>query len=177
MIFFTSDLHYGHYNAINNRPFETVEEMNEVLLKNWNEKIRPNDTVYILGDLAFRTPIEKVNEFVKKLHGEKVLIKGSHDKNYDPSLFKEICDFKEIHVNEVSFSLMHYPMVEWPKSRYGSIHLHGHQHNQVDYNVEMRNQGIKRFDVGVDANEFVPVSVDEVLEFIKREKNITEKNR
>lgn len=61
---------------------------------------------------------------------------------------------------------MHYPMVEWPKSRHGSVHLHGHQHNKSDYNERMRKEGIKRYDVGVDANDFKPVSINEILNFI-----------
>lgn len=171
MFWFTSDLHYGHKAIINmcERPFKNVEEMNKTLVENWNDCVKKNDTVYILGDMAFRIPVVEANEFIKKLNGKKILIKGNHDKNYDESLFEEICDFKEINLHGVPISLMHYPMVSWPKSNRGSIHLHGHQHNTSEYNLEMKKQGIHRYDVGVDANDFRPVSLQEILNFVFEE--------
>lgn len=172
MIYFTSHLHYGHRAAIRmcERPFEDIEEMNRVLRDNWNRVVNKNDTVYILGDIAHRTPVEEVNEFIKKLNGKKILVRGNHDKKYDESLFEEICDFKEVNLNGVSISLMHYPMVEWPKSRHGSLHLHGHQHNKAEYNERMREEGILRYDVGVDANEFTPVLLNNIIDFFEIEK-------
>lgn len=65
---------------------------------------------------------------------------------------------------------MHYPMLEWPKSRYGSIHLHGHQHNDFSYNQRMKQEGIHRFDVRVDANGYFPVSLNYILVFFEIEK-------
>ena len=92
MIYFTSDLHLGHRAAINmcERPFENAEEMNRVLIQNINARVHKDDTLYILGDLAHRTPVEQVNEWIAKINGKKILIKGNHDKNYYPSLFEGI---------------------------------------------------------------------------------------
>ena len=145
--------------------------MNIALVHNWNEVISKNDTVYLLGDISNGIKIESANELISKLKGHKILIKGNHDKKYDESLFKGIYDFYELKgVSEVAISLMHYPMLEWPKSRYGSLHLHGHQHNNFEYNLDMKNKGIRRFDVGVDANNYFPVSLNFILDFfdIKR---------
>lgn len=87
MIWFTSDLHLGHRAVINfqDRPFGTVEEMNEALIKNWNFLVAKNDTVYILGDISHRCPVEEVNAMISKLKGKKILIRGNHDKEYDAS--------------------------------------------------------------------------------------------
>lgn len=65
MIWFTSDLHLGHRAAISmcKRPFETVEEMNKILIYNFNSCVKKNDTVYILGDIAHRTPVADVNNY------------------------------------------------------------------------------------------------------------------
>ena len=98
MIYFTADLHLGH-NAIigmQDRPFETVEQMNKALIDNYNAIVRKNDTVYILGDICHRVTVDKANEFISKLKGKKILIKGNHDKVYDPELFEDICDFMTI---------------------------------------------------------------------------------
>ena len=167
MIWFTSDLHLGHNAAINmcERPFENAEEMNNILIHNYNECIKKNDIVYILGDIAHRTPVAEVNKLIDRLNGKKVLIKGNHDKKYDVSLFVGIYDFLEIAYNGINISLMHYPMMEWPKSRHGSLHLHGHIHSKVDYNVLQRNEGILRYDVGVDANYYYPVSIEQIKDF------------
>ena len=76
-------------------------------------------------------------------------------------------DFLEIAVNGINVSLMHYPMMSWPKSHHGSLHLHGHIHSKGDYNLQQKNEGILRYDVGVDANNFCPVSIGQVKEFFK----------
>ena len=168
MIYFTSDLHLGHRGAISmcERPFKDVEEMNRTLIDNINARVNKNDTLYILGDIAHRTPVEEVNKLIAQMNGKKILIKGNHDKQYDPALFEGIYDFLEVNFDGRSISLMHYPMVEWPKSRHGSIHLHGHQHNKPEYNALQREQGVLRYDVGIDANYYCPVSLNEILTFM-----------
>ncbi len=171
MIWFTSDLHLGHKAAVDmcGRPFETVEEMTETLIMNFNACVRKDDTVYILGDLSHRITLEEANRLIARLNGKKILCKGNHDKKYDPALFEEIHDFLELHVDGMNISLMHYPMMEWPKSRHGSVHLHGHIHSTGEYNLQQREEGILRYDVGVDANHYFPVSLKQVKEFLGME--------
>lgn len=173
MIYFTSDLHLGHENVLrfNNRPFDSVEEMNHTLIENYNSVVGAEDTVYILGDLAYRIPLTEANELIACLNGRKHLLKGNHDKNYDTGLFEEIVDYKQIHDYDRHFILMHYPMLSWAKMRVGSIMLHGHMHNiGADYNVECRDNNILRFDVGVDANGFYPVAITDIISFIDAKK-------
>ena len=169
MIWFTSDVHLGHRAAISmcERQFENVEEMNETLIQNFNSCVKKNDTVYILGDIAHRTPVADVNQMVSRMYGKKILCKGNQDKKYDEALFEKICDFLEIAVNGVNVSLMHYPMMSWPKSRHGALHLHGHIHSKGDYNLQQKSEGILRYDVGVDANNYCPVSIEQVKEFFE----------
>ena len=62
---------------------------------------------------------------------------------------------------------MHYPLLEWPHQFHGGIHLHGHQHNLPEYNQLMKEKNIRRYDVGVDANDFRLVSIDEILDFFE----------
>ena len=167
MIYFTSDLHLGHRGIIEmqNRPFENVEEMNHVLIDNYNEIVHKNDTIYFLGDISHHMPIERVNELLSMMKGKKILIKGNHDKKYDSELFEEICDFKTVSLNGQYFSLMHYPMLSWPKKNSGGIQLHGHIHSDEKYNLQNREDNIRRYDVGVDANGFYPVSIKQIIEF------------
>lgn len=82
MVYFTADTHFDHANIIRfcDRPFATVEEMNETLIANWNRKVRANDTVFIMGDMFFRTTDPE--PILRRLKGKKHLIVGNHDSQW-----------------------------------------------------------------------------------------------
>lgn len=149
------------------RPFESVEEMDRMLLQNYNAIVHKDDTVYILGDICHHMKIEDADTLIRKMNGKKYLIRGNHDKKYDPRLFADIQDFMTISANGQYFALMHYPMLSWPKKNSGSIQLHGHIHARMEYNEGNRTEGVRRYDVGVDANQFLPVSVKQIIEFFE----------
>ena len=169
MVYFTADMHFGHRSIITmqDRPFETVEEMDRLILQNYNALIHKDDTVYILGDVCHHMKIEEADELIRKLNGKKYLIRGNHDKNYDPRLFADIRDYMTVSVNGQYFVLMHYPMLSWHKKSSGSIQLHGHIHARMDYNDKNRAEGVRRYDVGVDANGFLPVSAKQIVDFFE----------
>ena len=77
MIYFTADTHFGHYNVIRfcDRPFASAEEMDEAMIQNWNDRVTGNDTVYILGDMFFRST--NAEGILKRLKGKKRLIVGN----------------------------------------------------------------------------------------------------
>ena len=83
MIYFTSDLHLGHKNIIKlcHRPFASLEEMDETLVSNWNQVVTNGDTVYIVGDLMFRTQ-NHPSDVLRRLRGKKNLILGNHDRGW-----------------------------------------------------------------------------------------------
>jgi len=167
MIYFTADLHLGHRAVINmqNRPFENVDEMNRTIIGNYNAFVGHDDTVYLLGDLCHHLKVEEANELISMLRGRKILVRGNHDKNYDASLFEEIADFKTISANGIYIAMMHYPMLSWPKSHHGSLQLHGHVHGRREDNEANRDAGILRYDVGVDANNYCPVPIHQIISF------------
>ena len=82
MIFFTADTHFGHTNILKlcNRPFDSIEEMNEAMISNWNDRVKGTDTVYIVGDMFFRC--EDAETVLKRLRGKKRLIVGNHDGSW-----------------------------------------------------------------------------------------------
>lgn len=158
MIWFTSDTHFNHDNIIKycNRPFSSITEMNEALIKNWNELVKPDDTIYHLGDFGFG----KIENIVRRLNGRKYLIIGSHDKNIKRNLFEKV-DHIMIVENIV---LCHYSMRTWPKSHRNSYHLYGHSHGKLD--------GLgKSFDAGVDCWDFKPISIEKVKEEMNKRVN------
>ena len=171
MIYFTSDLHFYHEKIIQHtqRPFHNVEEMNNTLIKKWNEKIAYDDEVYILGDFTLKGA-DYASTILYSLKGKKHLIRGNHDQfvdktQFDKSLFVSVRDYLEMKYLNTHFILFHYPILEWNGTRKGYIALHGHQHNHKDYNIQNRKKGILRYDVGVDANDMAPVSAKEIIDF------------
>ena len=82
-------------------------------------------------------------------------------------VFQWVKDYHELVWNNQKFVLFHYPIEEWADFYKGAIHLHGHQHNMPAYNRQQVEAGLRRFDVGVDANGFKPVSVGAIAVFLR----------
>lgn len=158
MFFFTSDTHFGHDNIIRycNRPFESVEEMDRVIISNWNKVVGDNDTVYHLGDFSFKDPYP----YRKSLKGKIVLIQGNHDfkriLGRHITLFESIHDLLSIRIEHQWIVLCHYALAVWDKSHFGAWHLFGHSHGSFEGTTG------KTLDVGVDSNAFTPVSFEEL---------------
>lgn len=162
--FFTSDLHFGHKNILKYcpRPWNSVEGMDEGLILNWNSVVKPNDVVYILGDVFFCEEKE-VRTIMHRLNGKKRLVYGNHDKiikNQRPiqNLFDAI--YPELYTEYIDGTMVvmcHYPMLSWNKAFYGSFQLHGHMHNGQPIDGLCR-----RYDVGVDANNYFPVAWEHI---------------
>lgn len=159
MIHFTSDTHFDHANILKytERPFSTIDDMNEALIENWNARVRPGDVVYHLGDFAFN----RHAYFASRLNGQIVLIEGSHDR-MDGKARKSVQWVGPRHTvsGEPDIILSHYAMRVWPKSHYGTWHLFGHSHGHLP-------PWGKSFDVGVDAQGLAPISLDKVREIIE----------
>lgn len=171
MIYFTADLHFYHDNIIKhtNRPYRDSEEMNRELVKNWNRLVNPQDDIYILGDFTMKGPV-LATEILSSLKGRKYLIRGNHDafadnREFDPSVFGWVKDYHELAYQNQKFVLFHYPIEEWNGYFRDTIQLHGHQHNRPDHNFSNLEKGIRRFDVGVDANYMKPVSIEDIIVF------------
>lgn len=172
MIYYISDTHFGHKRIIEyeNRPFKCVEEMDETLIYNWNKKVNKNDDVYILGDFSFYNITDNRNiEILKRLNGKKHLILGNHDRfvrnpNFDKSLFESIDDYKEIIDNGRSVCLFHYPICVYDRQHYGSYHCYGHVHSRMDLIPDQLKKSGRAFNVGVDVNNYEPVTLDELIE-------------
>jgi calcineurin-like phosphoesterase family protein len=163
-IFFISDTHWGHRNIINltGRPFASVEEMNEKMIANWNERVKSDDDiVYHLGDFAFGT-LEFHQDIFDKLKGKKVFIKGNHDdwKKIARMPWADVKDYSEIKIGDQRLVLCHYPILSWNKAHYGAIHLHGHTHEKSPL------EGVCEFkwmNVCVEMIGYAPISFDEIM--------------
>lgn len=155
--FYIADLHFGHTNIIwfDGRPFSTVEEMNDTLVANWNNRVKDSDTVYILGDFSFRLPHKQRDEILASLNGQKVLIRGNHDEDIRPSnnrgelrMLKKVTDYLEMRDGDHKVILSHYPMMAWNGSFHGSIHLFGHVHWTTPEALQVREWQRKMAETG-----------------------------
>ena len=168
-IFYTSDLHFSHSNIIQycNRPFDSVEQMNDTLINNWNKVVENEDSVYILGDITL-SGSRMVYDIISQLKGNKILIKGNHDIRWIKDkrfpaleLFEnsQAYDYLEIYDKGRKVILCHYPLMAWNKQCQGAYHLYGHIHNNEPL-IRINNS----FNVGVDVNDYAPVTLDELIE-------------
>lgn len=179
-VFFTSDLHFRHGNIIKycNRPFETVQEQTEKLIENWNKIVPDTAIVFILGDFAFASKNQQ-RTILQKLTGKKYLVLGNHDQNIPEEEFEGIYDLVEVSIkvgeNWETFILSHRPLLCWEGSERGTYMLSGHIHSSNIRKEDCQNGDIELWetmagrlcwDVGVDNNDYKPISVTEVLEKI-----------
>lgn len=189
-IFFTSDLHFGHRNIIRfcNRPWGSLEEMDEGLVKNWNSVVGKDDIVFDLGDFAFASN-GRWKEILSQLNGRHYLILGNHDIQRFPGdkimeLFEDVQPQMLLQIDDRYVYLNHYPFLcyggSWRGPKNAVYQLHGHVHsgpNSAGKDCDRLNNIFPyQYDVGVDNNNYKPISWQEVCEKIENQvKNGTPK--
>lgn len=177
MIFYTADLHLGSYRNLHYRPFDTVEQMDQELLKNFNARIKKNDTLVIVGDVGScsRPPFD----VLQKMHGRKILIIGNNDipvleSKRMSKKFREC--FAEIHMGNYSLYdkylgskvfLNHYPCASWNGSRMGIPHFYGHLHSLKEDGYEQMLHVPNAYNVGIDVRGYEPLTATEIIEWGK----------
>ena len=181
-IFMTSDSHYNHFNIIGscNRPFKDENEMNEALISNWNSVVDNDSIVFHLGDFAWGG-YNKWKEVRDRLNGYIILIKGNHDdKNLTSTGEKEFFDFvayqMKIRIGKRAVYLNHYPFLCYagtyrePKDQVWALHGHIHlgPNSLAGLDVPRMEYLLPtQYDVGVDMNDFTPISWEEVKKKIE----------
>ena len=148
-----SDTHFNHTNIIRycDRPFNSVGEMNQMLIANWNKVVEEEDTVFFLGDLASgHDPLS----WLDLLNGHIVLIKGSHDRFVAPKTLT-------LHSSGVDMLLVHDPW-DVPESWKGWV-VHGHKHNTVPFFDPAR----QRVNVSVEVIGYTPMNVNRVTSMVR----------
>jgi len=170
--YFLSDTHFSHFNIIKHscRPFSSAEEMDAILIENWNKLVKPNDSVYHLGDFAF-CKLNELEEKLKMLNGNIHLILGNHDSMIEKNksklskYFASIKNYNEIKIKDQKIILFHYGQRVWNKSHYGSFQLHGHSHGSLaPYG--------KSLDVGIDCkhltSDYRPIEFEEIKVYMEK---------
>lgn len=193
-IFFISDTHFGHEAVIgySHRPFANVEEMDAALIRNWNSRVTPADTIYHLGDFCFAKR-ERCEALLRQLNGHKFLIAGNHDDTGRKAKgWAWVGDMKELRVEVQPPScdappetgippgepppratqklvLCHYAMRVWHGSHKGVVQLHGHSHGSLGpLNLAGYSGNSQQTDVGVDCWGYRPVTFEEIEERLRQ---------
>ena len=162
MHWYTADLHLNHEAVIRfcNRPFSTASEMDSHICDAICRKVLPDDDLWIIGDFAFAKEISRaaIQARFASLPGRKHLVVGNHDLKWIRDLpWHSVHDILTVKDEESTFVLCHYPMITWPRARYGTIQLFGHVHNNWRGSRNSVN-------VGVDVWDFAPASRRDILQ-------------
>lgn len=169
--YFVSDTHFGHAGMLSDRmprprPFASVEEMDEAMVALWNNRIRPDDRVFHLGDFAYGCSMKHAKAVFSRLNGRRTLIRGNHEARGDRLPWEGgIHDVLRLTVQDrgmpapVDLWLSHYAHLSWPDSYKGRLHLFGHSHGAIPATS-------RSCDVGVDYWAFRPVTVPEIQELL-----------
>lgn len=164
---FTSDTHFFHTNMLKFvdgkghrvRPFNSLEEMHELMVERWNGLVKPNDYVYHLGDVTLQYH-GKFNELMHRLNGDKRLIVGNHDKLKQPGLLQHFSKVMLWHgFKEQNFTASHIPLM-LGSLRDGQFNVHGHTHQN-------HLEDLHYINVSVEPREYYPVHMDQIIEEIK----------
>ena len=179
--FLVSDTHFGHSGVCRFtrndgvtklRPWDTADEMDEAMVKAWNERVRPTDKVYHLGDVVIN---RKALSIMHRLNGDKVLIRGNHDIFKDTDYREHFRELRAYHVMN-GMILSHIPIHEDSLGRFGCS-IHGHLHaNRVmkARGVDARTGEIlysdeidpRYYNVSVEQTDFAPILFEDVLKRI-----------
>lgn len=178
-LFFTSDTHFGQMYALRfgKRPFDSVEEMNEGLIRRWNETVPQDGIVFHLGD--FGKPQWRIlHNIAHQLNGEIHLILGNHDQDdinaWMLGRFESVSRQKEIIVDGQPIILNHYPLLCFGGAYDGTWQLFGHVHTGPE---GLRGMDAHRlvhlhphqYDVGVDNNDLRPVSFYQIKSIMEKQ--------
>lgn len=171
--FITSDIHFSHrriieYNATTRGHFKDTTEMNEEIVRRWNETVGVDDHTFILGDVSMGD-VTQAPQLIARLNGTKTLVKGNHDRSLMKipgiqDLFAGgVHDYLVYSLDKSTHIVMfHFPIASWDARSHGSIHLHGHTHGAPT--------GLtgRIMDIGMDCNNLYPFELSAVVERLKK---------
>lgn len=184
MIFYISDIHFNDQRVFDkcSRPFKNIEEYKEQIITRWNAKVKDDDTVYVLGDVA-EDSYDEVIKIFKRLNGIKHFIIGNHDLKLlsiikNSNIFKSINFIDLIEDNGRKVCICHYPLMDWMEFSREGYHVYGHIHNKTKLNghayVQIKEYFSDKpaFNASVDVTGYEPVTLDEMIKL--KEVNINE---
>ncbi len=173
MNLYTSDMHFGHKNILNydHRPFADTHEMEQGMIALWNNRVQPDDHVYILGDFSYKADHEP-EWYLRQMKGHKHLIVGNHDEaimnspkaqSYFESIDNILTVSDTLNGENVRCVLCHYPIAEWDGFFRGAYHIYGHIHVMKNASYEFMRTQERALNAGCMINNYAPASLSELI--------------
>lgn len=164
-VFFTGDTHFGHGGArgLFRRPFASTAEMDEAMIRAWNDVVGERDVVWHLGDFAVRPSSARLDALLGALAGTKHLLIGNNETESTLAHpgFASVQHYAEMELDGRQLVLCHYPFRSWNRMAQRAINLHGHCHGRL-------KPMTRQIDVGVDVWDFRPVTLDAIRDALRR---------
>lgn len=185
-VFFTADTHFGDEKVLrlSSRPFSSVKEMDDELIKRWNETVPEDGIVFHLGDFGFgKYKYSMVHKLIRSLHGTKYLILGNHDQQCicrgHASRFESVSQQMNVNIAGQRIFLNHCPLLCFPDEAKKNVwQLFGHVHSgpnaRGDDIPRLKYLLPRQYDVGVDNNDYRPVSFNQLREYFNEEDELQE---
>lgn len=170
MIYLTSDLHFNHANILKyepqTRPFKSIQEMNETLVHNWNNVVRAEDTIYVIGDF-FMGQLQDIEPILSQLNGNIKLVRGNHDTKARLEYYKtygiEVYDIAYLTYKGRFFILCHFPIaskefIDMVRDNNSEVIVcYGHIHSNAPIGYINGT-----YHIGVDTNNLTPISIYQI---------------
>lgn len=177
MNYYIADQHFGHDNIIeyDNRPFDSVEEMDQYMIDAHNSVVTDDDDVFFVGDFAYWN--EKPHTwYLERLKGKKHLVLGNHDvklmrDSVSLDYFKTVDKMRFIKDGNEEVVLCHYPMLKWFGSRDGHYHIHGHNHTRIDESSDILKNMDRALNAGAPIIDYKPRTLEQLIEYNKKFKS------
>ena len=169
MNYYISDMHFGHNNVLrfDMRPFESIDEMDRMLITYWNMRVREEDHVYILGDFCYNSKYMP-EYYLEKLNGHKHLILGNHDgvimkRPEAQAYFESIDTILRINDEGRGVVMCHYPIADWEGRSHGTTHIHGHIHGRDLECMKFLQQRGPAYNAAACINNYQPCKLEEII--------------
>lgn len=175
MIWLSGDHHFGHENILRfcGRPFDTIYEHDEELIRRWNDVVAKDDEVYYEGDLSLGV-YQEVSQVIARLNGNIYFMSYQfhHDRRWMEDIWRGKLTFSAsapvaieagivmLKSADTDVVLCHFPIAEWPRKHYGAVHAHAHSHGNY------HGEGAL-VDVGVDCHDYYPISLERAVHIAK----------
>lgn len=183
MIYYISDTHFRDQAIFDKckRPFKSLSEMEETIIRKWNSKVKKDDIVYVLGDISKDDDNSSI-EIFRNLNGTKHFIVGNHDQLIlkdiqDSNVFESVKFIDLVMDNGRKVCVCHYPLMDWMEFNRKGILVYGHIHNKTAKNgnayAMMKNyyKNLPAYNCGVDVCDFEPKTLDELIQLKEVNKN------
>ena len=157
-----SDTHFGHTNIIKycNRPFRSIEQMEDQLIHNWNKTVSKRDQVLFLGDFGFGE-VHQLKKWAQALNGDIIMILGNHDRSRSTSFWRNEIGMQEVYPEPIiykKFFILSHEPIDWVSPKVPVVNIHGHSHDLDIFNINNHH-----INICVEQINYTPIRLNSII--------------